>query len=61
MKGLDLLFTLFCFSTAASDQSHVVNLDPSNFDEIVIKSGKPSLVKFFAVRALSISITFSYD
>jgi protein disulfide-isomerase A6 len=28
--------------------SNVVDLNPSNFDEIVLKSGKPALVEFFA-------------
>ncbi|KAL1887234.1 Protein disulfide-isomerase erp38, partial [Ceratocystis pirilliformis] len=32
----------------ASAKSAVIDLVPSNFDDVVLKSGKPTLVKFFA-------------
>ena len=35
-------------TTAAAAASFVQDLTPSNFDDIVLKSGKPSLVEFFA-------------
>lgn len=35
--------------------SNVVDLTPKNFDEIILKSGKPSLVEFYAV---SLSLSF---
>lgn len=33
---------------ATASASAVLNLIPSNFDEIVFQSGKPALVEFFA-------------
>jgi protein disulfide-isomerase A6 len=33
---------------SASFSSSVIDLEPSNFDDIVLKSGKPALVEFFA-------------
>ncbi|KAF2863244.1 thioredoxin/protein disulfide isomerase [Piedraia hortae CBS 480.64] len=39
------LFTAFAAFSAASA---VKDLTPSNFDEVVLKSGKPALVEFFA-------------
>ena len=35
-------------ATGASAISDVIDLKPDNFDKIVLKSGKPSLVEFFA-------------
>jgi len=47
MARLTYLLTaaLTVFGAAASA---VLDLDPSNFDDIVLKSGKPALVEFFA-------------
>jgi protein disulfide-isomerase A6 len=47
MARLSYLLTaaLTVFGAAASA---VLDLDPSNFDDIVLKSGKPALVEFFA-------------
>jgi protein disulfide-isomerase A6 len=33
---------------AIASASAVIDLDPSNFDNVVLKSGKPALVEFFA-------------
>ncbi|PHH64969.1 hypothetical protein CDD81_3606 [Ophiocordyceps australis] len=33
---------------AAGAESNVIDLTPSNFDKVVLKSGKPTLVEFFA-------------
>lgn len=59
MKGLKTFlsaaFFAICQVTVASN---VVDLHPANFDEIVLKSGKPALVEFFAVSELC-SIDFS--
>ncbi len=41
-----LLYSLFVFGINAA--SSVIDLLPSNFDELVLKSGKPALVEFFA-------------
>ncbi|KAG5938518.1 hypothetical protein E4U53_007995 [Claviceps sorghi] len=35
-------------AAAAAAQSAVIDLTPSNFDQVVLKSGKPTLVEFFA-------------
>lgn len=35
-------------ATAVAAKSAVLDLIPSNFDEVVLKSGKPTLVEFFA-------------
>lgn len=46
---------LFAYCTAVVVQvalatSNVIDLTPANFDDVVLKSGKPALVEFFAVR-----------
>lgn len=41
-------FVLAGLATAAAAKSAVLDLIPSNFDEVVLKSGKPTLVEFFA-------------
>lgn len=41
-----LLFT--SFAILGANASAVIDLIPSNFDDIVLKSGKPALVEFFA-------------
>ncbi|KAA8914824.1 putative disulfide isomerase [Sphaerosporella brunnea] len=46
MKGFGTFFS-FAFAAVAA-ASNVVDLTPKNFDEIVLKSGKPALVEFFA-------------
>jgi protein disulfide-isomerase A6 len=47
MKGFG---TLFSFAIAAvATAGNVVDLTPKNFDSVVLKSGKPALVEFFAV------------
>ncbi|KAF8249561.1 disulfide isomerase [Wilcoxina mikolae CBS 423.85] len=47
MKGFGALFSFACLAVASA-KSNVINLTPKNFDEIVLKSGKPALVEFFA-------------
>lgn len=41
-------FMLAAVTSVAAASSVVMDLTPSNFDEVVIKSGKPTLVEFFA-------------
>lgn len=41
-------FLLSSLTIVAATASSVLDLDSSNFDSIVLKSGKPSLVEFFA-------------
>ncbi len=41
-----LLLSLACVQTYAA--SAVIDLIPTNFDDVVLKSGKPALVEFFA-------------
>jgi protein disulfide-isomerase A6 len=41
-----LLFSALAATAAA--RSQVIDLIPSNFDDVVLKSGKPTLVEFFA-------------
>lgn len=41
-------FVLAALAATAAARSAVIELLPSNFDEIVLKSGKPTLVEFFA-------------
>ncbi|KAG5925596.1 hypothetical protein E4U42_004145 [Claviceps africana] len=43
-------FVLATLAAAAAAAAHsaVIDLTPSNFDEVVLKSGKPTLVEFFA-------------
>lgn len=53
MARLTLLLGSYIFSflltiTAAASGSAVIDLTPSNFDSVVLKSGKPALVEFFA-------------
>ena len=48
MLNSKLLFTFFTSLLAASTASSVIDLIPTNFDSIVLKSGKPALVEFFA-------------
>lgn len=43
-----LLGALSALSGFASASSAVIDLIPSNFDQVVLKSGKPALVEFFA-------------
>ena len=43
-----LLSTITVLSSFASASSAVVDLIPRNFDKVVLKSGKPALVEFFA-------------
>lgn len=43
-----LVSTLTVLSGFANASSAVVDLIPKNFDNVVLKSGKPSLVEFFA-------------
>ncbi|KAJ5101806.1 Protein disulfide-isomerase tigA [Penicillium alfredii] len=43
-----LVSTLTLLSGFASASSAVVDLIPNNFDDVVLKSGKPALVEFFA-------------
>jgi protein disulfide-isomerase A6 len=47
---LNLLLPAFALltSTTAAASSAVIDLIPSNFDDVVLKSGKPALVEFFA-------------
>lgn len=56
MKGLKTILTVAFFTVCkvavASTTSNVVDLHPKNFDEVVLKSGKPALVEFFAVGCL---------
>jgi len=47
MKGFESLFSLAFVAVAAA--SNVIDLTPKNFDDVVLKSGKPALVEFFAV------------
>ncbi|PHH82064.1 hypothetical protein CDD82_7145 [Ophiocordyceps australis] len=39
---------LAALATVAAAESAVIDLTPSNFDKVVLKSGKPTLVEFFA-------------
>ncbi|KAF8421098.1 putative disulfide isomerase [Tirmania nivea] len=52
MKGLKIFLTATFFAVCqvavASKTSNVLDLHPKNFDEVVLKSGKPALVEFFA-------------
>ncbi|KAL5611623.1 hypothetical protein BROUX41_000794 [Berkeleyomyces rouxiae] len=41
-------FVVSALVAVATAKSAVINLAPSNFDDVVLKSGKPTLVKFFA-------------
>ncbi|KAL2266388.1 hypothetical protein VTJ83DRAFT_5740 [Remersonia thermophila] len=41
-------FVLASLAAAAAAKSAVLDLIPSNFDQVVLKSGKPTLVEFFA-------------
>lgn len=41
-------FVLAALAATAVAKSAVIELIPSNFDDIVLKSGKPTLVEFFA-------------
>ncbi|KAI0595668.1 thioredoxin-like protein [Biscogniauxia sp. FL1348] len=41
-------FVLAGLATVAAAKSAVLDLVPSNFDDVVLKSGKPTLVEFFA-------------
>ncbi|PHH91228.1 hypothetical protein CDD83_1278 [Cordyceps sp. RAO-2017] len=41
-------FLLGAFAAFAAASSAVIDLTPSNFDQVVLKSGKPTLVEFFA-------------
>lgn len=41
-------FVLAGLAAAVSAKSAVLDLIPSNFDDVVLKSGKPTLVEFFA-------------
>lgn len=41
-------FMVSALVAVASAKSAVIDLIPSNFDDVVIKSGKPTLVEFFA-------------
>ncbi|KAI5917564.1 thioredoxin-like protein [Camillea tinctor] len=41
-------FVLAGLATAVAAKSAVLDLIPSNFDDVVLKSGKPTLVEFFA-------------
>lgn len=41
-------YVLAGLAAAVSAKSAVLDLIPSNFDEVVLKSGKPTLVEFFA-------------
>ncbi|KAK4103924.1 disulfide isomerase [Parathielavia hyrcaniae] len=41
-------FVLAGLAAAAAAKSAVLDLIPSNFDKVVLKSGKPTLVEFFA-------------
>ena len=46
---LRLSHLLLCFSALlGANASAVLDLIPSNFDDVVLKSGKPALVEFFA-------------
>ncbi|RAR01679.1 histidine kinase hhk19p [Stemphylium lycopersici] len=40
--------TVIALLPAIASASAVIDLEPSNFDDIVLKSGKPALVEFFA-------------
>lgn len=48
MARLSYLLTGAVAIIGAAAQSSVIDLIPSNFDDIVLKSGKPALVEFFA-------------
>ena len=39
---------VYCLFLGVSASSSVLDLIPSNFDQVIIKSGKPALVEFFA-------------
>ncbi|KAI9149194.1 disulfide-isomerase erp38 [Paramyrothecium foliicola] len=41
-------FMLAALAVTATAQSSVIDLTPDNFDKVVLKSGKPTLVEFFA-------------
>lgn len=48
MLKLSCLLTASLSALSAYAASSVIDLLPSNFDEVVLKSGKPALVEFFA-------------
>lgn len=41
-------FVLAAVAAVAAARSVVIDLTPANFDDVVLKSGKPTLVEFFA-------------
>lgn len=47
MLRITSLFTA-ALAVVGTSASAVIDLKPSNFDSIVLKSGKPALVEFFA-------------
>ncbi|KAL7266548.1 hypothetical protein RUND412_010903 [Rhizina undulata] len=49
MKAFGSFFTLSSLLAVVVHASNVVDLTPDNFDDVVLKSGKPALVEFFAV------------
>jgi Thioredoxin len=48
MAILQKLFVSYLAVAGAHAASAVLDLIPSNFDDVVLKSGKPALVEFFA-------------
>ncbi|KAF2405050.1 disulfide isomerase [Trichodelitschia bisporula] len=48
MTRISTLLVAFSAAWVAAAGSAVIDLIPSNFDDIVLKSGKPALVEFFA-------------
>ena len=48
MVSLRNVFIASLAILGANAVSAVIDLIPSNFDDVVLKSGKPSLVEFFA-------------
>jgi hypothetical protein len=58
MKGFGAFFS-FTFAAVAA-ASNVIDLTPKNFDDVVLKSGKPALVEFFAVSYPVYFVTCRY-
>lgn len=56
MKGFGSFFAVCSSLLVVVGASNVLDLGPNNFDKEILKSGKPSLVEFFAVSTLTLSI-----
>jgi protein disulfide-isomerase A6 len=58
MRLQSIIATALSVVAGANAASAVVDLIPDNFDDVVLKSGKPALVEFFAPWCGRMSIAF---